>query len=86
MFTTRIGTSVDPANLLDDFKLILKKAELPNIRSTTYGAALPVCFWRLTFIRALSWSFSGHAQISLTMEIYSHVVPGLLRDGVDKLG
>ena len=32
VFTTRIGTPVDPANLLDEFKRILKKAELPDIR------------------------------------------------------
>ncbi len=28
----------------------------------------------------------GHSQISLTMDTYSHVVPELLRDAVDKLG
>ncbi len=32
VFTTGIGTPVDPANLLDDFKRVLKKAELPDIR------------------------------------------------------
>jgi integrase len=32
VFTTRIGSPIDPANLLDDFKRILKKAALPDIR------------------------------------------------------
>jgi integrase len=27
----------------------------------------------------------GHSQISLTMNTYSHVVPGVLREAVDKL-
>jgi integrase len=28
----------------------------------------------------------GHSQISLTMDVYTHVVPSLVRDAVDKLG
>jgi site-specific recombinase XerD len=28
----------------------------------------------------------GHSQISLTMDTYSHTVPEILRDAVDKLG
>ena len=28
----------------------------------------------------------GHSQISLTMDTYSHTVPEILRDAIDKLG
>jgi integrase len=86
VFTTRIGTPVDPANLLDDFKRILEKAELPNIRFHDLRHSATSLLLALNIHPRVVMELLGHVHISLTMEIYSHVVPGLLRDAVDKLG
>jgi integrase len=72
--------------LLDDFKLILKKAELPNIRFHDLRHSAASLLLALNLHPRVVMELLGHAQISLTMEIYSHVVLGLLRDPVDKLG
>jgi integrase len=54
VFATRLGTPIDPANLLDDFKRILadEDAKLPSIRFMTSGTAPPACCSRLTCTRA----------------------------------
>jgi integrase len=85
-FTTRIGTPIDPANLLDDFKRILKKAELPDIRFHDLRHSAASLLLALNIHPRVVMELLGHSQISLTMNTYSHVVPGLLREAVDKLG
>lgn len=86
MFTTRIGTPVDPANLLDDFKHVLRNAELPQIRFHDLRHSAASLLLALNIHPRVVMELLGHSQISLTMDTYSHVVPDLLRDAVDKLG
>jgi integrase len=85
-FTTRIGTPVDPANLLDDFKRILKKADLPDIRFHDLRHSAASLLLALNVHPRIVMELLGHSQISLTMNTYSHVVPDVLREAVDKLG
>jgi integrase len=86
VFTTRIGTPVDPANLLDDFKRVLVRANLPHMRfhDLRHGAASLLL--ALNVHPRIVMELLGHSQISLTMDTYSHVTGDLLRDAVDKLG
>jgi len=86
VFTTRIGTPVDPANLLDRFKSILANAELPNIRFHDLRHSAASLLLALNVHPRVVMELLGHSQISLTMDTYSHVVPDLLREGVGKLG
>jgi integrase len=85
VFTTRIGTPVDPANLLDDFKRILRKASLPDIRFHDLRHSAASLLLALNIHPRVVMELLGHSQISLTMDTYSHVVPDLLRDAVGKL-
>jgi integrase len=86
VFTTGIGTPIDPANLLDDFKRILKKAELPDIRFHDLRHSAASLLLALNIHPRVVMELLGHTQISLTMETYTHVVPNLVREAVDKLG
>jgi integrase len=86
VFTTRIGTPIDPANLLDDFKRVLDKAKLPHIRFHDLRHCAASLLLALNHHPRVVMELLGHSQISLTMDTYSHVVPDLLRDAVDKLG
>ena len=86
MFTTRIGTPIDPANLLDDFKRILRKAELPDIRFHDLRHSAASLLLALNVHPRIVMELLGHSQISLTMDTYSHVVPDALREAISKLG
>jgi integrase len=86
VFTTGIGTPIDPANLLDDFKRILKKAGLPDIRFHDLRHSAASLLLALNVHPPVVMELLGHSQISLTMNTYRHVVPDLLRPAVGKLG
>ena len=86
VFTTRIGTPVDPANLLDDFNRVLAKAELPHIRFHDLRHSAASLLLALNVHPRIVMELLGHSQISLTMDTYSHVVPDVLREAVGKLG
>ncbi len=86
VFTTGLGTPIDPANLLDDFKRILRKAGLPDIRFHDLRHSAASLLLALNVHPRVVMELLGHSQISLTMNTYSHVVPDLLRDAVGKLG
>jgi len=86
VFTTGIGTPIDPANLLDDFKRILKKSGLPDIRFHDLRHSAASLLLALNVHPRVVMELLGHSQISLTMNTYTHVVPNLLREAVVKLG
>jgi hypothetical protein len=48
--------------------------------STTYGTYVRRCFWRRMRVDVL-----GHSQLSITMDLYSHVMPSALRDAADAM-
>jgi integrase len=86
VFATRTGTPIDPANLLDDFRRILRKAGLPKIRFHDLRHSAASLLLGLNVHPRIVMELLGHSQISLTMDTYSHVVPDALRDAVGKLG
>ncbi|MGO9602508.1 MAG: tyrosine-type recombinase/integrase [Candidatus Binataceae bacterium] len=86
VFATRVGTPVDPANLLHDFKRMLRKGELPDIRFHDLRHSAASRLVALNVHPRVVMELLGHSQISLTMDTYSHVVPDLLREAVGKLG
>lgn len=74
VFTSRVGTPLDPWNVIKAFKRLLTAADLPNIRfhDLRHTAA--------TFLLAQGvdprtiMETLGHSQISLTLNTYSHVL------------
>src|SRR5208282_5105379 len=74
------------ANLLDDFKRILKRAGLPDIRFHDLRHSAASLLLALNVHPRVVMELLGHSQISLTMNTYSHVVSDVLRDAVGKLG
>jgi len=82
---TRIGTPVDSANLLDDFKRILRRANLPDIRFHDLLHSAASLLLALNTHPRIVMELLGHLQISMSMNTYSHVVADLLREAVGKL-
>lgn len=77
VFTTRVGTPINPRNASRDFKLALKLA----------GLSLAYRVHDLRHAMATHWLVSGvpvkvvserlgHASVAFTLQVYGHVLPG----------
>lgn len=85
VFTTTIGTPLDARNVQDGFKAVLARAKLRQQRfhDLRHGAA------SLLLAQGVQprgvMEILGHSQIGITLNLYSHVMPELLRDAADKM-
>lgn len=85
VFTTRVGTPLDPWGVIKAFKALLQGAGLPNIRfhdlrHTAATLLLAQGVDPRTIMETL-----GHSQISLTLNTYSHVLPAMQRDAAERM-
>jgi integrase len=86
VFPTERGTPMEPSNLHRHFKLALKRAGLPH--ATRFHDLRHTC---ATFLIAqgihprVVMEILGHSQISLTMNIYGHVLPETQREATTKV-
>ncbi len=86
VFTSRIGTPLDRPNIVRrSFKLILKKAGLPDIRFHDLRHTAASLLLVQGVAPRVVMETLGHSQISLTMDTYSHVMPVLQREAADKM-
>jgi integrase len=85
VFPSRIGTPYEPHDLHDDFKRILGKAGLPNVRfhdlrhscaSLMLAQGIP--------LRSIQ-DILGHSSITLTANLYAHVGEKLRREADDAM-
>jgi integrase len=85
MFTSKVGTPIHYRNLLRDFKLLLQKAGLPEIRfhdlrhtaaSLMLNHDIPV----IVVSRRL-----GHAKASITLDVYGHLIPSMQTEVAQKI-
>ncbi|MDP9350038.1 MAG: site-specific integrase, partial [Chloroflexota bacterium] len=85
VFCTHQGTPLNARNVIRDFKILLERARLPDIRfhdlrhtaatlMLLQGVAAKVVQGRL-----------GHSQISLTLDTYSHLLPTMDREAANAL-
>ena len=77
VFTSPIGSALDPGSVTREFRAMLKTAGLPAIRfhDLRHPAATLLLSQGVdprTIMETL-----GHSQISLTMNTYSYVLPAL---------
>jgi integrase len=78
VFPSSVGTPLSGGNLNRAFKALLKRAELPektrfhDLRHTWATLLLKHCV-NPKFVQELL----GHADISLTLNVYSHVLPDM---------
>ena len=85
VFTTRAGTPLDRPDIFRrSFKLILKKAGLSDIHFHDLRHAATSRIVQGVSLRVVMETL-GHSRISLTMDTYSHVMPVLQREAVDKM-
>ena len=83
--TTAAGTGIQPNSLTHEWQKAIKGKELPRIRfhdlrhthathMLASGVHVKVASERL-----------GHSEVGITLDLYSHVLPGMQEDAVAKV-
>jgi integrase len=86
VFTTGIGTTLDPRNLGIDFRHLLTKAELPRIRfHDLRHSAATIALSENIHPKVVS-EMLGHSKISVTLDLYTHSLPNLQAEAAEKIG
>lgn len=86
LFPTFKGTPISARNLFRDYKKILKANDLPDIRFHDLRHSCASLLISLNVHPRVVMEILRHTQISTTMNLYGHVIPGVNRDAVDQLG
>jgi integrase len=85
IFPSTIGTPLEPRNLFREFKDLLRKASLPDIRFHD----LRHSFATLALSQGVSvkvvQEMLGHSDASMTLKVYSHTTPGMQKEAAKKM-
>ncbi len=86
VFCTSIGTHLNPTrDVLDVLKSLLEKAGLPNIRFHDLRHSSATMLFGMKVHPKIVQELLGHSQISITMDIYSHVLPTMQEETMSKI-
>ncbi len=85
VFSTSIGNHLRPNYVVVELKKILVQAGLPNIRFHDLRHSAATLLFAAGVHPKVVQEILGHTQISMTMDIYSHVIPGMQEDAMNKL-
>ena len=83
VFTTSIGTPISPRNLVRSFKVLLKRAGLPDIRFHDLRHSCASLLAAQGVPARVAMEILGHADISTTQNIYTHVFDDSKRQAAD---
>jgi integrase len=87
VFATESGTLINPSNLRNrSFKPLLKRAELPEIRFHDLRHTFATLMLSNGEHPKIVQEILGHAQITLTLDTYSHVSPRMQAGAISRLG
>jgi integrase len=85
VFCTKLGKHLTPNYVVTTFKSLLKKAELPNIRFHDLRHTAATTLLALGVNPKIVQEMLGHTEISMTMDIYSHVLPGMQKEAMRQM-
>ena len=71
--------------MVDEFKKLLEEADLPDIRFHDLRHSAATLLLSLGVHSKVVQELLGHTQITMTMDIYSHVLPSMQQDAVSRL-
>lgn len=85
VFVSEIGTPLDASNVVHAYQRELARAGLPRQRFHDARHSVAT-FWLAAGVPArVVADMLGHSQVSLTLNVYTHVVPTLRREAQDRL-
>jgi integrase len=85
VFSNSFGGYIEPSNLRVMFKRVLKSAGLPDMRFHDLRHSAATLLLSMGAHPKLVQELLGHSTISITMDIYSHVLPSMHREMMDGL-
>jgi integrase len=83
VFNAPVGAVVEPRNLRT-FAHLVQRSGVRRIRFHDHDTRVHRCFWRRVSPRVVM-EMLGHFQLSITMDVYSHMMPNALRDAADAM-
>jgi integrase len=85
VFTTPVGTPIDPRNDYREFKKLLARAELPSVRLHDLRHTAASLLLAQSVPARVVMEILGHSAIALTMNTYSHVAPEVSREAAERM-
>ena len=85
IFPSTIGTPLDPHNLYKRFRAALRQAGLPSIRFHDLRHTAATLMLRQGINPKVVQERLGHRDITLTLDTYSHVLPDIQEEAVEKI-
>lgn len=86
VFCTSVGTHVNPTrDVLDQLKILLKKAGLPDIRFHDLRHSAATLLLNEGVHPKVVQELLGHSNIAMTMDVYSHVLPSMQQEAISRL-
>ena len=85
VFTTGIGTPMEPRNLERAYRQILTLAGLHHIRIHDLRHTAATLLLTQGVHPRVVMELLGHSQIAITMNTYSHVIPALKREAASSM-
>jgi integrase len=85
VFCNGKGEYMNPANLITEFKHLLKQAGLPEIRFHDLRHSAASIWLALGMNPKVIQELLGHSNIHITLDVYSHVLPTMHREAMNSL-
>jgi integrase len=85
VFTTSIGTAIEPRNLSRHFEALRDKAKVRRVRFHDLRHSCASLLFELGVPLRMVMEILGHSQIGTTSDIYTHVMPAQYREVADAL-
>lgn len=85
VFCTLHGTHLNPNHIVGEFKKLLKQADLANSRFHDLRHSAASLLLSLGIHPKVVQELLGNTQIGITMDVYSHLLPGMQKDAMSKL-
>lgn len=85
VFCTSLGTHLLPNDVLEQLKIVLKKAGLPAIRFHDLRHSAATLLFSQGVHPKIVQELLGHSDIGMTMDVYSHMLPTMQQEAISKL-
>ncbi len=85
VFCTSIGTHIHPTtDMLEQLNALLEKADLPHIRFHDLRHSAATLLLSQGVHPKVVQELLGHSTINMTMDVYSHVLPSMQQEAINK--
>jgi integrase len=85
VFTSTVGTVIEPRNLNRFFDELIAKAQVRRIRFHDLRHTCASFLLAQHVPARIVMEILGHSQLAMTTELYSHVMPTALREAADAM-